>query len=67
MQTNVFCNNGPHLSVTSGPFIKYVSGLGGRASSKIVTKCVKGEGVKQKSDVALSNFFYMDITQSLKV
>ena len=34
-----------------GPFKKYVTGLGGRGSSKIVTKSDKGEGVKQNSDV----------------
>ena len=38
-----------------GPFKKYVTGLGGRGSSKIVTKCDKGgRGVKQKSDVTTS-------------
>ena len=34
-----------------GQFKKYVTGLGGRGSSKIVTKCDKGGGVKPKSDV----------------
>ena len=35
---------------TKGPFKKYVTGLGERGSSKIVTKCDKGEGVMPKSD-----------------
>ena len=40
-----------------GPFKKYVNGLGGGTSSKVVTKSDKWEGVKPKSDVTLSNFF----------
>ena len=31
-----------------GPFKKYVTGLGGRGSSKIVTKCDKGGGGQDK-------------------
>ena len=31
-----------------GPFKKYVTGLGGRGSSKIVTKCDKGGGRSSK-------------------
>ena len=36
-------------------------------STKVVIKCDKGEGVKPKSDVTLSNFYYMDITKDLEV
>ena len=39
------------FSSSRGPFKKYVTGLGGGWSSKIVTNCDKGEGVKPKSDV----------------
>ena len=35
---------------SKGPFKKYVTGLGGRGSSKIVTNSDKGEGVKPNSD-----------------
>ena len=37
--------------VSLGPFKKYVTGLGGRGSSKLVTNSDKGEGVKPNSDV----------------
>ena len=37
----------------------YVTDLGGRGSSKIVTKCDKGgRGVKQKSDVTTSKISF---------
>ena len=39
------------LHAAKRPFKKYVTGLGGRGSSKIATKSDKGEGVKSKSDV----------------
>ena len=42
------------FSSSRGPFKKYVTGLGGGWSSKIVTNCDKGEGVKPKSDVTTS-------------
>ena len=41
----------------SGAFKKYVTGLGGRGSSKIVTKCGIGEGFKANGDVTPLNFF----------
>ena len=47
-------NIGTFSLVSRGPFKKYVTGLGGGWSSKIVTNCDKGEAVKPKSDVTTS-------------
>ena len=51
-----------------GPFKKYVTGIGGGGSSKIVTKCDKG-GVKPKSDVTTSKKYRFNncIIMTLKV
>ena len=47
---------------TKGPFKKYVTGLGERGSSKIVTKCDKGEGSSQRLMLPLQKNIVSTIT-----
>ena len=52
----------PKEESARGPFKKYVTGLGGRGSSQIVTKCDKEEGVKQRVMSLLQKDLFSTIT-----